>query len=194
MSAENAYNTSKAASGELVDSLLGGTALNFIGHRAFIHKASLVARCAKTHVKLGEMARQKNRVGGQERNRLHRSMSNGAWLRSVTHSLNRTELFREEFRDIICLRYRLMPQDIPTICNGCDKKLLIEHALSFPKGSLVFVQNDDAKKEWSNLGSRSLVPSAINYEPKINSRIVQGERTGQDRGRTVEQLMAVRIL
>ena len=41
-SAENAYTTSKAARGELVDSLLGGSVLNYVGHRACIHKASLV--------------------------------------------------------------------------------------------------------------------------------------------------------
>ena len=33
-SAESAYNTSKAASRELVDSLLGGSALDYVGHRA----------------------------------------------------------------------------------------------------------------------------------------------------------------
>ena len=172
LSAESAYKTSKVASGELVDSLLGGTALNYIGHRACIHKASLVARCTKMHVKLGEMARQKEMVRGQERNRLHRATSNGAWIRSVTHSLNRTELFWEEFRDILRLRYGLMPQDIPTTCNGCDKNLSIEHALSCKKGGLVLVRHDDATKEWSDLGARSLVPSAITYKPKINSRIV----------------------
>ena len=36
LSAESSYNTSKADSGELVDFLLGGSALNHIGHRACI--------------------------------------------------------------------------------------------------------------------------------------------------------------
>ena len=40
-SVESADNTSKADSGELVDSLLGGFDLNYIGHRACVHKASL---------------------------------------------------------------------------------------------------------------------------------------------------------
>ena len=40
LSAETAYNTSKAASGELVDSLLGGTALNYVGHRACVRGVS----------------------------------------------------------------------------------------------------------------------------------------------------------
>ena len=38
LSAESAYNTSKAASGELVESLLGGTALNYIVHRACVRR------------------------------------------------------------------------------------------------------------------------------------------------------------
>ena len=44
LSAESAYNNSKVASGELVDSLLGGTALIYIGHRACVRRASAGAR------------------------------------------------------------------------------------------------------------------------------------------------------
>ena len=36
----------------------------------------------------------------------------------------------------------------------------------------------EAAKVWGALGDRALVPSAITYEPKINSKIVQEERTG----------------
>ena len=36
LSAERAYNTSNVASGGLVDSLLGGSALNYVGHRAYV--------------------------------------------------------------------------------------------------------------------------------------------------------------
>ena len=71
-----------------------------------------------------------------------------------------------------------MPQDIPATCDGCGKKLSIEYTLSCPKGGLVLARHDDAAKEWGALGARALVPSAITYEPKINSRTVQGGRTG----------------
>ena len=71
-----------------------------------------------------------------------------------------------------------MPQDIPATCDGCGKNLSIEHALSLPKGGLVLAWHDDAAKEWGAPGARALVPSAVTYEPKINSRTVQGERTG----------------
>ena len=59
MSAESAYNTSEGACRELVDSLLGGYFLNYVGHRACLHKASLTERGAKMHVELGEVARRK---------------------------------------------------------------------------------------------------------------------------------------
>ena len=44
LSAESAYNNYKAASRELVDSILGGSVLNYVGHRACIRKASQTAR------------------------------------------------------------------------------------------------------------------------------------------------------
>ena len=135
LSGDSSYNTSKAASAELVDSLLGGSALNYLGHRSYIRKASLAARRANMHVELGDVARQKELEGGQERNRLHRATRNGAWLSAVPHRLNGTELSQEEFRDNPRLIYGLMPQDIPATCNGCCKKVSIEHALSFPKGA-----------------------------------------------------------
>ena len=116
-------------------------------------------------------------TGGQEKNRLHRATRNGAWLSAVPHRLNGTELSWEEFRNNLRLRYGLMHQDIPATCDGCPKKFSIEHALSCPKGGLVLARNDEAVKEWGALGARDLVPSAITYEPKINSRTVQGERT-----------------
>ena len=74
-----------------------------------------------------------------------------------------------------------MPKDIPATCDGCGKKFSIEHATSCPKGGLVLERHDDATKEWGALGAWSLIPSAITYESKINSRTVQGERTGGQR-------------
>ena len=60
MSAESAYNTSKAASRELVDSLLGGSALNYVGHRAYVRGASAVTSKEAKHVELAELARRKS--------------------------------------------------------------------------------------------------------------------------------------
>ena len=82
-----------------------------------------------------------------------------------------------------------MPQDIPATCNGCGKRFSIEHYISCPKDGLVMALYDDTAQEWGALGSWALVPSAITYEPKVNSRKVQGERTryrAQQNSGTVE--------
>ena len=87
------------------------------------------------------------------------------------------ELSLEEFQDNLRLRYGLMLQDIPATCDGCGKKFYTENALSCPRVGLVLARHDDNAKEWGALGARALVPSAITYEPKINRRTVQRERT-----------------
>ena len=55
LSAESEYNTYKAASRELVDYLLGGSVLNYVGHRACVSKASQTARLSKRPVKLTDI-------------------------------------------------------------------------------------------------------------------------------------------
>ena len=54
-SEESAYNTSKTASRELVDSLLGGSVLKYLGHRACIHKASQLAGLSKQIAESSEL-------------------------------------------------------------------------------------------------------------------------------------------
>ena len=44
LSSESAYNTSKASSGEMIDYLLGGTALSYVGHRSYVLGANVGAR------------------------------------------------------------------------------------------------------------------------------------------------------
>ena len=60
LSAESAYNTSKADSEELIDSLLVGSSLNYVGHKACIHGASVSARKNRKNVEMSEIARQKD--------------------------------------------------------------------------------------------------------------------------------------
>ena len=98
-SAECAYNTSKADSMELVDSLLEGSVLNYVGHRACVQKASQLARLSKRIVDMSELYDRKDQAGHQEKNRLHRATRNGSWLSTVPHRINGTELSWEDFRD-----------------------------------------------------------------------------------------------
>ena len=118
------------ASRGLLDSLLGGSVLNYVGHRACVGMASQSARLSKRKAELSDLFEQQEQAGRQEKNRLHRETRNGAWLSAVPHRLNGTELSWEKIRDNLRLRYGLMPQGIPATCDGCGKKLSIEHALS----------------------------------------------------------------
>ena len=115
---ESAYNTPKAAIRELVDSLLGGSVLNYVGHRACVRKLSQTTRQTNMSIELAEVFRHQEQAGGQERNRLHRTTMNRAWLSAVPYRLSGTELSWEELRDNLRLRYGLMPQDIPTACDN----------------------------------------------------------------------------
>ena len=54
-SAETAYSTSKEASREMVDSLLGGSVLNYVGRRACIRKTSQSAQLSKIIVELSKL-------------------------------------------------------------------------------------------------------------------------------------------
>ena len=143
---ESAYNTSKEASGELVEYLLGGTALNYLGHMSCIHGAIVGTRKERKQVEMAELSRRKELSGGQDSNNLHRATRNGSWLRSIPHRPNGTEFSREGFQDNLRLRYGLKPRDIPATCDGCVKRFSIEHILSFPKGGVVLVQHNNAVK------------------------------------------------
>ena len=71
-----------------------------------------------------------------------------------------------------------MPLNLPTDCDGCDKKFLVPHDLSCPKGGLVLSRHSDYAKEWGALLAQALNPLCIFYETKFNNRTVQGERNG----------------
>ena len=103
-------------------------------------------RLSKQIVEISELFERQEQAGRQEKNRLHRSTRNGAWISAVPHRLNGMELSREEFQDNLRLRYGLMPQNIPTTCDDYSKKFSIEHALSCPKGGLVLARHDNAAK------------------------------------------------
>ena len=92
---ESAYNTSKAYIGELIGYILGGTALNYINHMDCVYRASVRERKEQKRMEMADLARQKELVGGQERNRLHNATMNGSWLRKITHHLNSTDLYQE---------------------------------------------------------------------------------------------------
>ena len=133
--------------------LLGVTNLNYVGHRAFVRGASAAEIKYRERREIADLSRLKDLTGGQERHILHRATTNRAWISATPNCLNVMDFSREKFRDNICLRYGLMPHYISATCDGCGKKLLIDHTQSFPKGVIILVRHDDAENEWVALGS-----------------------------------------
>ena len=66
LSVESLYNTSKAASGELVDYLLEGSALKYVVHRECVRRSNSGARKERKHVELADMVRPNNLSSDQE--------------------------------------------------------------------------------------------------------------------------------
>ena len=94
----------------------------------------------------------------------------------VPQRLNGKELSREEFQYNLLIWYDIVVLNLSTDCDVSGKKLLLPHDLSDPKGVLVLSRHDDAATELGALAARALNPLYKSYEPKINSRTVQGQR------------------
>ena len=86
---------------------------------------------------MAELQIQKQLTVGQGGQQIRRVTSNGECISDVPYCLNGTELYWEEFWNNLCLRYRLILQNIPATCNDCGKKLLVDHSISLIKGVLV---------------------------------------------------------
>ena len=131
----------------LIESLLGGYNLNYRGHRCCVRKDSARDRNAKEREESDTLAYQKAEVVIQEQGQLERTTIIRAWIIAMSHRLNDTDLSRDEFQDNLCLRYGLMPLNLPSSCNGCGKKFTVEHALSCPNGGLFPICHNDAAIE-----------------------------------------------
>ena len=174
LSIERAYNILKGAIEVLVSSLLGGTDLNYVLHKGCIHRASADRRNQRKISEKAALTRRKNLVDRAGMNHLQWATEIWQWITATPYRLNGPELSWEEFKDNLILLYGIVPLNLLVYYDGCGKKLLVRHDLSFPKGGLVLVHNNDAVKNWGALLAQTINLSAISYEPIINIRTVQG--------------------
>ena len=73
LSAEHVYNTSKAASKVLVGSLLGGTNLNYVAHKASVCRSSAYGQKQQEFSYIEALTRRKELADGAGLNRLRRA-------------------------------------------------------------------------------------------------------------------------
>ena len=84
-------------------------------------------------------------------NRLRRAMRIGAQLEAVPRLLHGTELSQKKLQDNICLKYEIMPQETCANCDGCRKKLSVDHILLCTQGGIVLELYGSSAKEWRAL-------------------------------------------
>ncbi|KAL7474427.1 hypothetical protein ACHAW6_000401 [Cyclotella cf. meneghiniana] len=91
----------------------------------------------------------------------------GAWLSTIPDRLSGTELTKDEWLDIVAIRFGRRPTNHPDQCDGCSASLTLEHGLSCKRGRLVSIHHDDVRNEWAHLCSIALTNSQIVTEPSI---------------------------
>ena len=92
----------------------------------------------------------------------------GAWITVVPDLLNGTTNSTEEFRENIWIRFGLQPKGLRQTCNGCGRKLTVDHALQCKKGSIITIFHNDVSDGWGALCDSALTPSIVYHEPLIN--------------------------
>eukprot|EP00957_Ditylum_brightwellii_P094362 7184884-Ditylum_brightwellii.AAC.1 len=69
------------------------------------------------------------------------------WLTVVPNVANNSILGKDKFRDIVLLWYKIVPKDLPKVCDGCDKQHTFQHTLQCKKGGLIGACHDKARDD-----------------------------------------------
>ena len=181
-SAERARTCSVAASGVLVESLIGGGRLDTMAHKQCARAASQAARKERIEEEQAFIEELKERWRGSAnaRRRLARAGETGAWLTVMPSRRYDSILSREEFQDNVRLRFGLRPLGLCDRCDGCGAAFSVEHALNCKKGGLVCTRHNDVRDEAAAICAHALSPSCVKCEPKIY--FGTGVRAGQQAG------------
>ena len=135
-SAERARTCSVAASGVLVESLIGGGRLDTMAHKQCARAASQAARKERIEEEQAfiEELKERWRSSANARRQLARAGETGAWLTVMPSRRYDSILSREEFQDNVRLRFGLRPLGLCDRCDGCGAAFSVEHALNCKKG------------------------------------------------------------
>eukprot|EP00957_Ditylum_brightwellii_P058138 4409078-Ditylum_brightwellii.AAC.1 len=70
---------------------------------------------------------------------------------------------------MILYRYKIIPKDLPAICDSCGKQHSLQHALQCKTGSLILGHHGNACDDLSHVSTQAYSPSSIRDDPKIKS-------------------------
>ena len=73
------------------------------------------------------------------------------WLTSLPLLKDNFDLSATEFRDALCVRYRIPFKRSFSRCDGCQQDFDLQNALSCKKGGLVTLRHNEIETQWAIL-------------------------------------------
>ena len=147
--------------------LIRNEPINIDAYRTCVRAAGAAHRKTRRNGEAAFHATLMERSPAKVKKQMEHAAIAGAWLSTVPDRFSGTELTKEEWFDIIAIRYCNRPANLPDQCNGCGAGLTLEHGLSCKKGGLVGIRHDDVRDEWAHLCSIALTDSRVVTKPAI---------------------------
>ena len=185
-SAPLCHVASRSCTKELTGSLIAGLPLDVHAYNNSMKQARKEIRDTRSQsheatFKAGLTG--KNKIVKMRR---HRARESGNWLTILPNRWTGTELTLDEFRDGLYLRLGWTPPRMPEECDGCHGVFDVDHALTCRHGGLIVRRHNDLKREFGEMCSHALQPSAVSDE----SLIYTGRNTGNRRVNGVTEVVA----
>eukprot|EP00957_Ditylum_brightwellii_P028665 2165478-Ditylum_brightwellii.AAC.1 len=89
------------------------------------------------------------------------------WFTVVPNAKNNSVLGKDKFHDMVLLRYKIIPKDLPKVCDGCGKRHTLQHALHCKIGSLITAYHNKSRDDLGLTASQAYTPSAICDDPRV---------------------------
>ena len=101
--------------------------------------------------------------------RLRQGTNMGAWLTVLTSMVNGMNLWYQEWRDDLFLRYKIDPPDPPLHCDGCNAKISIRYYLDCKKVSLITTRHNKICVGVSDLSGKAFNTPHMHDDLLINT-------------------------
>ena len=108
---------------------------------------------------------------------VERGCCTGQWLSVLPTTENHSILAAEQFRDGLAMRYGFEPLGMPEMCDGCNQRGGLRHALQCKVGGLIAQRHDEVRDELVLLCKQAFSPKVVRDEPRIpNTGPLRGEK------------------
>ena len=146
-SSKHCYETSKAATKILSESMVEGTDVNVDSYEQNLKQVTNEMKQIKAVEDSNNIAELIKKMPESKQIKLNRILENkcSTWLSVYPTQENFFAMSPDEFRDALALRYLLTPKNLPNICDGCGEEFNLCHALNCKKGGLVSARHNEMR-------------------------------------------------